>query len=185
MQIRATHCPCPILHNPRISPCCLISGQRQIWQNNKCGWAFLLCTWNGKMNDLIWPHLTKFTTNSNLNSTIKWFWNSNACGFVWFWLQSRFKIFYNFRIVSSSQSFQQCNDTFSFKICALFVTFATNSKNNEFSQLAKEILMTLDVHDRQSVLVTYFCLLVTDYVVAMKFISLSKTMPEYLHRSPG
>ena len=61
MQIRATHCPCPILHNPRISPCCFISGQRQIWQNNKCGWAFLLYTWNENINfsDLIWPHLTK------------------------------------------------------------------------------------------------------------------------------
>ena len=122
MQIRATQCPCPILHSPRISPCCFISGQRQIWQNNICGCAFLLCTWKNISRDQIW-------LNSNLNSTIKWFWDGYACRFVWFWFQSWFQISNNFWIVSSSQSFQQCNDTFSFKICTFLITFTTYSEN--------------------------------------------------------
>ena len=112
-----------------------------------------------------WPHLTPFDVgwvDSDLNSTIKWFWNGNACGFIWFRLQSWFKIFDNFWIMSSSQSFQQCNDTFSFKICALFVTFATNSKNNEFSQLATEMLMTLSRCSWQTMCVGDIFLLVGD-----------------------
>jgi len=67
--------------------------------------------------------------NSNLNSTIKWFWDGYACRFVWFWFQSWFKISDNFRIVSSSQSFQQCNDAFSFKVCTFLITFTTYSEN--------------------------------------------------------
>ena len=112
-----------------------------------------------------WPHLTPFDVgwvDSDLNSTIKWFWNGNACGFIWFRLQSWFKIFDNFWIMSSSQSFQQCNDTFSFKICALFVIFATNSKNNEFSQRATEMLMTLSRCSWQTMCVGDIFLLVGD-----------------------
>ena len=165
MQIRATHCPCPILHNPRISPCCFISGQRQIWQNNKCGWAFLLYTWNENINfsDLIWPHLTKIAL------VLTWIRPSSDFGIVMHadLYDFDFKADLRFFIIFGSwvllNRFSNATTHFLSKSARFSSLSPRILKLTKLSHLLTVMLATLSSCSWQkTVLMTYLCMLVTD-----------------------